>query len=295
VRIQLERLLSNLGQKASDVRSTLTERDAFDLVAELTTDERDRLLATLSALGTTFALSDRFVSNEGKSWRLQLPLSVGLQLLAVGAIAVAAQRYGFSTLFWTAFPVAGVLALGVVRSVAHSVTISRTAVSEKLGPVNHALWGDALVMRRNLSQEPALAAAGACTLALCNLIEQVRDRGQHLLEPEFQKLDDDVHALLRRTFRLLTALDRVCVACSAADFSAPRQERLVTAKTQMVQALGTIASKLEALRLTLIERSGLAASQESLDPALASLAEVQAAIETGLKAGYDVDDALPSR
>jgi hypothetical protein len=51
----------------------------------------------------------------------------------------------------------------------------------------------------------------------------------------------------------------------------------------MFDALGAIEQKLDALRLSLVELSGLEASNEGLSAVTRRVTEIQAAVETGLK------------
>ncbi|MEI9936388.1 MAG: hypothetical protein WDO69_04105 [Pseudomonadota bacterium] len=275
-------LLLMTGAPRESVRA-IVERLQLELVAELTAAELDQLSAALSQLGVSFRQSQLTPTLTQHSLRFEFDAHFLLRLAVVLSVAVGTAFLGASAISWLALPVILVHCWGAVERIPHALEIPRSFVEEKLGAVDRTVWNELTVVRRGIKGPEGASAARRCLAPLAAIIEQIRSGGLHLTRADFSNLDHDAHALLRRSFRLAAAADRVARACAEPSLSAQRPPRLASASREMFAALAGIEHKLEALRLSLVELSGFEARNEGWSGATTRLTEIQVAVETGLE------------
>jgi hypothetical protein len=261
----------------------VVNRLRLGLLGELAPEERDQLSAALSELGVDVRESQLAAMPTQHTVRFELDAGFAFRFALGLGIAVASAFLGISTLSWLALPVAAVLCWGAVERIPHTLEIPRSIVEAKLGAIDRTVWNELIVVRRGIKGREGAEAAQGCLTTLCAIIEQIRSGGRHLTRLDLANLDADAHALMRRNCRLAAAADRVAQACAEPGASAQNAAKLASAKQEMFAALASIEYKLEALRLSLVELSGLEARNEGCIAATARLTEIQVAVETGLE------------
>jgi len=255
----------------------------LDLVAELAPEELDQLSAALSELGVSFRQSQQIPLHAQYTLRFDFDARLAFRFLVVLMVAAGSAFLGLTGIAWLALPVALALCWGAVERIPHALEIPRSFVDTKLAAVDRTLWNELSALRRGIKGPQGAGAAQRCLTALCAIIEQIRSGGLHLTRADFASLDADAHTLLRRSFRLAAAADRVAQACAEPGLSTQRPPRLASASQEMFAALSGIERKLQALRLSLVELSGLEARNEGWLSATTRLTEIQVAVETGLE------------
>jgi hypothetical protein len=261
----------------------LAARSQFGLVGHLGEEELHSLYSALSSIGVRFRRSNISPSAGQYTLRFKPSARFMARVATVAAVAVTTAAMGVPAVSWLGLPVAGLLVWDVTARVPDLLELSLSFVEEKLGAVDRAVWNELAVSRRSIKGPEAAAAAQRCATSLCSVIEQLRSAGAHLIRADFANLDYDAHALLRRSFRLAAAADRVTLACEQRGLPAARLARLTTARRELFAALDTIEQKLDALRVSLVELSGLEAHNEGLAAAMTRVTEIQVAVETGLE------------
>jgi hypothetical protein len=280
---QVEVALRLITGAPTDLVEAVTSRLSLGLIADLANEELERLLAALSSVGVRFRQSKIHPTNVGHTVRFAFNTRLALRLVTVLAVAVASYFLGAPTASWLAFPVVLTLCWQATERIPHALEIPQGVVDEKLGALDRNVWNELVVARRNLKGSEARAAADDCLVALCAVVEQIRNGAWHLIRSDFSNLDQDAHALLRQTFRLAAAVDRIGLACDQPGLPPQRQARLTIARREMLAALSAIQLKLKALRLSLVELSGLEARNEGLHAAMTRVTEIQVVVETGLE------------
>lgn len=274
----LERLV---GGDSSLVRKAC-EQAQVSLVAELSQPEKERLFSLLANLGARFRESKTFVNPEASSLRFVLDRGAVVRGLVLVGIAVAMLSFGLTLMSYLAVPVAAVMIWGQVERVPDAVEIPTRAVDEQLGPAARSPWREAAILRDSMRSEAAVRALGGLVAALCRVIEQIRSGGLHLIRADFRSLDQDAHALLRRALRLAVAAERLELA-GKQDAPPERKARLMAASREIHAALAELERKLVVLHTSLVQLSGLDASNEQLAAVTSRVAELQITAETALE------------
>jgi hypothetical protein len=266
-----------------DLVRAVVDKLQFGVMTDAAPEELERLFAALSNIGVRFRQSTVNVTPGQHTVRFAFDARFAVQLLAVFAVAVGAVFLGAPVVGWLGVPVAMVVCWGSVERVPQALELVTGFADQSLGAVDRAVWNELGAQRRSIRSVQGQAAADRCLVALCGVIDQIRGGGWHLTRQDFSSLDQDAHTLLRRSFRLAAAADRVAQACEQPGLPTQRATRLVTARREMFAALSAIEHKLEALRHSLIELSGIEASNEELIAATTRVTEIQVAVETGLE------------
>ncbi|HWZ92923.1 MAG TPA: hypothetical protein VNW92_28855 [Polyangiaceae bacterium] len=266
----------------SDLVQAVASRLSLGLIAELANDELQPIFAALSSVGVRFRQSKVHPTAVGHSLRFAFTGRLLLELVIVLAVAVASYFFGSPVASSLALPVALTMCWQAAARIPHALEIPQSLVDEKLGVLDRNVWAELAVARRGIRGAEARVAADRCLSALCAVIEEIRGGAWHLIRSDFSHLDQDAHALLRQTFRLAAAADRVALACDRPGLPASRLARLAIARREMFAALSAIEVKLEALRFTLVELSGLEARNDGLLAVTTRVTEIQVAVETGL-------------
>ena len=261
----------------------VSERGQFSLVGNLSAAEQETLYSALAALGLRFRQVTTFLVADSSSVRLAFDLRLLLQLSVVLAGFGLALFWGVSWLSFLSVPVAAVLVLGSVERIPHSLTIAGNLVDEKLASVDRTIWQELVTLRRGIKSPEAVQAATRCSAALSTVVEQLRKDGLHLTRADYALLDQDAHALFRRSIRLAAAADRVSLAAEQAGAQTPRRLRLLSAHQEMFAALALVEQKLHGLYVSLVELSGLDANNELLLGATSRVTELQVTVETALE------------
>jgi len=254
----------------------LAQRRQFGLTGQVGEEELHSLYSALSTLGVRFRRSSLSPSTGQYTVRFKPSARFLARVATVTAVAVTTAALGVSAVSWLGLPVVGLLVWDVTERIPELLEVSSTFVEEKLGAVDRAVWNELAVTRRGIKGPEAGAAAQRCATTLCTVIEQLRGAGLHLIRADFAALDYDAHALLRRSFRLAAAADRVTLACEQRGLTAARLARLNTARRELFAALDMIEQ-------SLVELSGLEAHSEGLAAAMSRVTEIQVAVETGLE------------
>lgn len=258
-------------------------RAELSLFGALAADELDCLSAALSGADLRFRPSAIVPDPSRRSERFVLDTRLSLQVGSVVALAGGAAWAGVPIVAWLGVPVVVALGWASTERVPTTFALDAQLVDERLGPVDRAVWNELGVIARGLRRDDGRAAARRCLVLLCSVIERIRAHGLHLVRPDFASLDGDAHALMRRSLRLVAAADRAAEAAEEPGLSEPRRARLETARRELFAALSNVEQKLDALRLSLVELSGLTARADGLAAASTRLTELQVAVETGLE------------
>ncbi|MES1183587.1 MAG: hypothetical protein ABUL60_07210 [Myxococcales bacterium] len=274
----LERLV---GGDSSRVRKAC-EQAQVNLVAELSKPERERLFSLLANLGARFRESKTFVNPEASSLRFVLDRGLLVRGLVLGAVVLALLSFGLTLMSYLAAPVAAVVIWGQLERIPEAIEVPARAVDEQLGPAARGPWREASILRDSIRSEGALRALGGLVAALCGVIEQLRSGGLHLIRADFRSLDHDAHALLRRALRLAVGADRLELA-GRQDAPLERKARLTAASREVHSALAELQRKLVVLHASLVQLSGLDASNEQLAALTSRVAELQITAETALE------------
>ena len=280
---RLESTLMMLSGAPRELVRPMVDRMQLDLIAELAPEELDQLSAALSELGVSFRQTQQVPMFAQHTLRFEFDTRLVFRFLVVLAIAAGSAFVGLAAIAWLGLPVFMALCWGAVERIPHALEVPQSVVDTKLGALDRTLWHELSVVRRGIRGPRAAEAAQRCLAALCAIIAQIRSGGLHLTRADFASLDADAHALLRRSFRLAAAADRVAQACAEPGLSAQSPPRLASASREMFTALAGIEHKLQALRLSLLELSGLEARNEGWLSATTRLTEIQVAVETGLE------------
>ncbi len=289
----VEIALGFMSGAAPDLAAAVVDSLQFALVADLAPDELERLLSGLAHTGVRFRQSRVSPTPGQHTIRYAFDARFAVKLATVLAAAVATAIMGVPVVSWLGVPVALALCWGIIDRVPNAIQIPPSLVEENLAGVDRTVWNELAVTWRSIKGDDARAAANGCLSALCAVIEQIRGGGWHLVRADFSSLDRDAHALLLRSVRLAAAADRVAQACDPPGVPSRRLSRLTTARREMFAALGAIEQKLDALRRSLVELSGLEASREGLGAVATRLTEIQVAVETGLElSALVVEDSI---
>jgi hypothetical protein len=277
------RMLTRLTAIDLGVAQRVSERGKLSLVGNLSAPEQEILESALTALGLRFSQVTRFVVAESSSVRLALDARSLIQLGVVILGFVLALYFDVRWLSFLSVPVAAVLVLATLERIPHTLTISSSIADEKLGAVDRAVWQALVTVRRGIKSSEALEVATRCSAILTTVVEQLRKDGLHLTRTDFALLDQDAHALFRRSMSLAAAADRVSLAAEQTPEPGPRKARLLSARQEMFAALALVERKLHALYASLVEFRGLDASNEALLGATSRVTELQVTVETALE------------
>lgn len=258
------------------------EQAQVSLVAELSQPEKERLFSLLANLGARFHESKTFVDPEASSLRFVLDRGLLVRGLILVGVAVAMLSFGLTLMSCLAAPVAAVMIWGQLERIPDAVEIPRRAVDEHLGPAARGPWREASILRDSIRSEAAVRALGGVVAALCGVIEQIRSGGLHLIRADFRSLDHDAHALLRRALRLAVGADRLELAARP-DAPPERKAHLIAASREIYSALAELERRLLVLHASLVQLSGLDASNEQLAAITSRVAELQITAETALE------------
>ncbi len=276
-------LLAELVATPPELLEAALSRSELSLFGTLAADESDCLSAALSGAGLRFRPSAIVPDTSRYSERFVIDRRLVLQMGVVIVVACAAVWAGVPLIAWLGLPVALTLGWASSERTPTAFAFDAQIVEERLGPVDRSVWNELGVLYRGLRRDEARAAARRSVTQLCIVVERIRAHALHLTRSDFTSLDADAHALMRRTLRLVAAADRAAEAADEPGLNASRRARLETARSELFAALANVEQKLEALRSSLAELSGLTARAEGLAAASTRVTELQVAVETGLE------------
>jgi hypothetical protein len=236
------------GARAEDV-DWMARQSTFDVVADVTAAQEERIAAMLRACGTRFTL-------------VQLPGGppTGVRMVWDGHVPAkmgASVAIGVFTL-WIGAPIATVAAVGMIallaaratRFVPREVTSTRARADELLGPVDAQLLADLRAARASMSDPKLIELVRALVAHVGDLATKLREDASHLTLAPFARADAALTQLARSSLKLAVAADRARPRGGAEEAAAPY--RSSSGYDEGVQRLRRIQQKLGDMRATVM-------------------------------------------
>lgn len=229
---------------AEDV-AWIAKQPYFDIVAELTSAQEQRLSELLRAHGTQVATTEN-VPPAARGVRLCFDGLVREKLGATCVIGGASLALGISIVPAAAAVMGVALLSRVPRLVERRLSMARPQADAYLAVMDEAVIAHARTARSSITSPAVLDILRHCLASCAEMSAKLRDGGAHLSNAGLKKIDAELTQLTRVVMKLAVAAHRMAPTADATS-GEPYRTSVLAHETAMNQ-LRAVAKRIDALK-----------------------------------------------